>query len=289
MFLGTAARIRAELGVPVLCSLQGEDIFFDDLSEPYRTRVLDGLRRKAADVDGFIVPSRYYAGHMAERLQIPHARMHHVRLGLNLAGFGERPAADSGRPFCVGYLARVCPEKGLHLLVQAFWLLVQAVGRDALRLRVAGAPGQRDRAYLDGILGQIRAWGIEDLVEYRGELDRNGKSEFLRGLHVLSVPTTYREPKGLYVLEALAHGVPVVQPEHGAFPELLEATGGGLLVEPGSAEALAAGLGRLLDDPRRREELGRRGKRVVHDAFHDRAMGLETLRVYEHYLRRGAA
>ena len=122
-----------------------------------------------------------------------------------------------------------------------------------------------------------------------GEVDRAQKIEFLSGLHVLSVPTTYREPKGLYVLEALANGVPVVQPRHGAFPELIERTGGGELVTPGDIEGLARSLRGLMDDPGRRQELGRRGKQAVHSEFRDDRTARNVLNVYREYVDNRAA
>src|SRR6185436_21127026 len=122
----------------------------------------------------------------------------------------------------------------------------------------------RDRPYLREIEERLAGWGLAGSFEYLGEADRAGKIRFLQSLDLLSVPTTYREPKGLFALEALANGVPVVLPRHGAFPELIEATGGGVLVEPGSAGALAEALKALLLDPARRRELGRRGREAVH-------------------------
>ena len=59
---------------------------------------------------------------------------------------------------------------------------------------------------------------------------------------MLSVPATYDEPKGVFLLEAMASGVPVVQPRRGAFTEVVEKTGGGLLVAPDDPVALAEGL-----------------------------------------------
>ena len=103
-------------------------------------------------------------------------------------------------------------------------------------------------------------------------------------LHVLSVPTEYQEPKGLYILEALANGVPVVQPSHGAFTELIEATGGGLLVEPHSARSLADGLHKLYANPQLRKELGETGKDAVHNNFSDHTMAVETLQVYRKHV-----
>ncbi len=114
--------------------------------------------------------------------------------------------------------------------------------------------------------------------------DHVSKVRFLQNLDVLSVPTTYREPKGLYVLEALANGVPVVQPRHGSFPELIEATGGGLLVNPEDPEDLARGLRQLLENLAHRNELGRKGKEAVHQRFHAARMAQETIEVYRHHL-----
>jgi len=277
MFAGFARSLKREVGVPVLCALQGEDLFLGQFREPWLTRVLKTLRERAQDVDGFLVNSRYYADFMAGYLQVDRARMHVVPLGLPLEGHGER--IDHEGPAVVGYLARVCPEKGLHVLVDAFRLLA-AARPGKVRLRVAGYLGERDKPYLKDLEARISKWGLAGSYEYVGEVDRDEKIRFLQSLDLLSVPTTYREPKGLFVLEALANGVPVVQPRHGGFPELIEATGGGLLVEPGSPEALAAGIGELLDDPTRRRELGRRGKEAVHTRFNDRVEAESALAVY---------
>jgi glycosyltransferase involved in cell wall biosynthesis len=284
MLLGMAHGIREQLDVPVLCTLQGEDIFLEDLDQPYRDRVHELLRRKARDATGFIVNSRYYVDFMSGYLDVPASSMNVVHLGLNLDGHGVVPPASDGHPFTIGYLARVCPEKGLHVLVEAFRHLADGVGKDRVRLRIAGYLGQRDHDYKQGILEQIRSWGLADVVDYVGEVDREQKIDFLRSLHLLSVPTTYHEPKGLYVLEALANGVPVVQPRHGAFPEVLEATGGGLLVEPGDTVGLAAAFRSLMDEPARREELGRKGREIVHREYHDRQTAEKILKVYHKYV-----
>ncbi|HKI03833.1 MAG TPA: glycosyltransferase family 4 protein [Thermoanaerobaculia bacterium] len=287
MFAGFARSLKRELGVPVLCSLQGEDLFLDQLREPWRARVRGVLSERARDVDAFQVNSAWYADFMAEYLGgIDRQRMFVVPLGLTLKGHGgeprAEPQAESDR-LTVGYLARICPEKGLHLLVEAFRLLTERLPGQ-IHLRVAGYLGERDRRYLEDLEARIAGWGLSGFYERVGEVDRDEKIRFLQSLDVLSVPTAYREPKGLFVLEALANGVPVVQPRHGAFPELIEATGGGLLVEPGSTEDLARGIETLLRDPGLRRELGQRGREAVRDRFDDRAEAEATLRVYERLL-----
>ena len=81
------------------------------------------------------------------------------------------------------------------------------------------------------------------------------------------------------MLESLAAGVPVVQPRHGAFPELLSRTGGGVLVDPGDTGGLAASMAGLLSDPAGRKALGDAGQKMVHKSFNAERMGAETLEV----------
>jgi glycosyltransferase involved in cell wall biosynthesis len=221
---------------------------------------------------------------MAPYLDVPRERIRVVPLGINVRGHRPRPAPSDGAPFVVGYLARICPEKGLHVLADAYGALAARVGRERVRLAIAGWLGQRDRAYFADVQSRLDAAGLSDTVRFDGEVDRAGKLSFLESIDVLSVPTTYRDPKGLFVLEALASGVPVVQPRHGAFPELIEATGGGRLVEPGSAEALATALHELMDDRPGREELGRRGREAVCRDFTDDRMAQNTLAVYREHV-----
>lgn len=285
MFVGFAKQMKKALGVPILCALQGEDIFLESLVEPYKSQALEVLRARASDVDGFIAPCRYYAEFMKSYLKIPSDKVEIVKLGLNLDGHGEAgETAISDSPFVIGYLARICPEKGLHLLVEAFYRLTQQVPSDKIRLKVAGYLGKGDTPYFEEIVNQIEAWGLGNSFEYLGEVDRQQKVNFLKELHVLSVPTTYKEPKGLFVLEALANGVPVVLPRHGGFPELIDATGGGILVDSKSPTATVEGILELMNDPKRREELGRRGKEAVHQRFSDDIMAEETLAVYRKHL-----
>jgi glycosyltransferase involved in cell wall biosynthesis len=280
---GMVHEIKRELGVPVLGTLQGDDIFLEALPEPQRAKALTLIRDHCRETDGFIATSGYYAGFMSDYLAIPRERVHVVYPGLNLRGHGGLPLRDGGPPV-IGYFARVCPEKGLHVLAEAFRLLRDFPGVPPARLRVSGWLGENNRAYFEGVRQRLHEAGLGDRFEYVESPDHASKVRFLQGLDVLSVPTTYREPKGLYVLEALANGVPVVQPRHGSFPELIEATGGGLLVNPDDPRDLAGALCRLLEDTGRREELGRKGKEAVYARFHAAAMAEETVTVYRKYL-----
>ena len=281
MLLGLVRRIREDLAVPVVVGMQGEDLFLNQLPEPYRSQALTEMSSRASEVAAFVAPSGYYADYMSSLLEIDRARVHIVPLGVRTDGHAGTPAAQR-RPqgATIGYLARICPEKGLHQLVEAFLDLAQQPGRENVRLRVAGYLGEADRPYFEKLQRAVRDAGLADRFEYDGELDLAAKLEFFERIDIFSVPTTYHEPKGLFVLEALASGVPVVQPRHGSFPEMLDSTGGGLLVDADSPSALVAGLARLLDSPEDRLRCGGDGQRAVRERFNESRMARETLDLY---------
>jgi glycosyltransferase involved in cell wall biosynthesis len=288
LLCGLVGALRRRLTVPILCTLSGEDLWLDQLPEATRLQVLDLMRHTISQVDGFITFSHYYAGFMADYLGIPERKLFQVPLGISLEGHGVAdpvPGAMNGRELTVGYLARISPQKGLHLLCEAFRILRERPEYTGCRLRVAGYLGDRDRPYWERLRRQIRQWGLGDAVEYAGELDRAAKIRFLQSLDVFSVPTVYRESKGLPVLEALANGVPVVQPWHGVFTEFVNATEGGLLVPPNDAQALADGIAQLLDNQPLRVELGRRGRQAVERSYTADRMADATLAVYQQFVR----
>jgi glycosyltransferase involved in cell wall biosynthesis len=227
---------------------------------------------------------------MAGYLGLSRDKIHVVHPGLNLRGHlaespqGKPPEPRQTPPFTIGYFARICPEKGFHLAVEAFRLLRQRPGAPACRLRVSGWLGANQRHFFEEQRRKLEPAGLLQDLEYVESPDHVTKVKFLQGLDILAVPTVYREPKGLYVLEALANGVPVVQPRHGSFPELIEATGGGILVEPGDAADLARALHELLQQPGRRHDLARRGFVAVQERFHAAEMAARTLQIYEKHL-----
>ena len=284
MLVGFTREIKKALDVPVICALQGEDIFLQDIIEPYRSEVFTLLRERAVDPDGFVAPCRYYAQFMADTyLHVPIDKIDVVPLGLNMDGHGLPVEKPEPPPFIIGYLARICPEKGLHILVDAFRLVAEALGADNVQLHVAGYLGKKDEPYLEELVNQIQTWGLSDSFVHHGEVTRTQKINFLNRLHVFSVPTVYRESKGLSIIESLANGVPVVQPRHGTFPEMIDATDGGILIEPESPESVATGIIELLNDTERREYHGETGKINVHQKFSDTIIAEQLLKVFEKY------
>ncbi len=262
LLVGMARRIRQEVGVPVFCSLQGEDSFLDTLSEPWRTRCWESLAERSRDVSTFLAPSRYFAELMTRRIRLREEQVTVAPNGMSLEGY-EEPAHPPKKPV-IGYFARFIEGKGLGLVVNAFIRLKQGGRFPGVKLRCAGAMTTEDEDYLNLLKQRLSSAGFEQDVEFLPNISREEKVQFLRTLTLLSVPATYGEAFGLYLIEAMALGVPVVQPRHAAFPEIVEATGGGVLFEPGDTAELVKAWESLLGDPAHAAELGRRGRETVH-------------------------
>jgi glycosyltransferase involved in cell wall biosynthesis len=280
LLLGLAKPLKEALDRPVVCMLQGEDLFLDALSDDYRYPAKDLIRAHAPHVDAFMATSDYYADFMAGYLGLDRATIHTVPIGIQLEGHDPSPRRK-GHRFTLGYLARIAPEKGLHLLAEAYRILRKEKGMRPSRLRAAGYLAPEHKGYLRDIEIKLRSWGLDDEFQYEGEVDRAAKIAFLRSLDVLSVPSPYAEPKGLYLLEAMANAVPWVQPRHGAFVEIEQKTGGGLLFKPNDPFDLAAKIMALTKDHARASELGQKGAEGVKAHYTAARMAERTLEVYE--------
>jgi len=294
LLVGMARQIARTLDVPVVCTLSGEDSFVERLPEPYASQARAALRQRCRDLAAMVALNRYYADFMAEYLAVPREQIDVILPGLNLAGhrlpglppLPRQAESSSGGP-TIGFLARICPDKGLHVLAEALALLAEDSQVPPARLVAAGYLADADRDYLAQIEAGLAQRGLAGRFEYRGCLERREKIAMVQSLDVMSLPTVLPESKGLPVLEAWANGVPVVVPGHGTFPELVADTGGGVVVEPNNALSLAAALKQLILDPANAVELGRRAQAVVHARYHADRMAHDAIALYRR-LRRAA-
>ncbi len=286
LLIGMARRLKSELRSTVVCMLQGEDSFLDSMPEPTRSEAWKTMSERAQDADGFIAPSRYFGDLMQRRMGLPADKVQVVHNGINLEGYTDGIAPTN--PPVLGYFARMCREKGLDTLVEAFLILKTGNRVPGLKLRIGGGCGPGDEPFVRQLRDHLQARGWLSDVEFHPNLTRTQKLEFLRSLTVMSVPALYGEAFGLYLIEALASGVPVVQPHTAAFPELIMSTGGGLTCEPGNPKALADALEKILMDHELRRQLRETGRRNVLEHYHVEAMTGKIVQAFEKISQAGS-
>jgi glycosyltransferase involved in cell wall biosynthesis len=279
LLIGMAGPLKEALQCPVVCAMQGEDLFLDGLGAA-KNEAIALIREQARYVDAFIAVSEYYGQYMAGYLGIAAEKIHVAPLGISLDGYPAR-RTTSNEKFTVGYFARVAHEKGLHLLAEAYRILRREHGLPQSRLLAAGYLGPESRAYLAGIEKQMTDVGLGGEFQYQGEVTREEKLRFLSQLDVFSTPAIYHEPKGLSVLEAMASGVPVVLPRHGAFPEIIRKTGGGLLCDPEDARSLANEIHSIYRDRAMGRQLGAAGAAGVREYYSVAHSAASTVEVFQ--------
>jgi len=284
LLIGLARAIKQRFNVPVVCLLQDEDEFLDGLVSPYSQQAWQIISERANDIDAFIGVSKYYTETMQQRLRLDQEKTFTVYTGISLDDYEyhtDRPKVPT-----VGYLSRMCPEKGLDTLIDAFLKLKKDDKLRNAKLRIAGGRRTDDKAFLDKIQQRLYSHGVIGDVELLSDFGREARIAFLKSLSVLSVPEKQPVAYGLYVLEALAAGVPVVQPASGVFPELLEMTGGGLLFEPNNVDALTEALSCLLLDPSEAGRLAQKGKAAVTEKFNIVQTAEQMVRIYGQIARK---
>ena len=265
LLLGLAHRLKEAIGAPVVCLLQNEAPYIDSMPEEVREEVWQIMAERAQEIDQFIAPSAFYAGRMREKLNLPNERVAVIHNGINHDGYSAERVAPN--PPVIGFFSRMCKDKGLDTLVDAFIKMKQDNHIPQLRLKIGGGCGPGDEPFVERLRDRLHAKALLGDVEFYPNLSRAEKQAFLKSLSVLSVPAQFGESFGFYVIEALAAGVPVVQPHCASFPELVETTGGGRVYDHEGPESLAAALEGMLHNPTEAKAIGLKAREVVREIF----------------------
>lgn len=279
LLLGLAGKMKQELGAKIVCSLQDENEWIDPMSESYQDQVWGLIQEKAKDVDYFIATSRYFADRCREKISITEDRIDVVYPGIHFEGYEDSPLPLE--PPVLGFLSRLSVCMGLEILFDAFLILKERSGLENLRLHVTGGHTADDKPLLNRIRKQVREKEIENDYRIFQTFHKLDRIEFLKTLTLLSVPVPAGEAFGTYQVEALAAGVPVVQPNVGGFPEFVQSTGGGIIYEPNDARTLAEHILDLLRHPDRLKDLSLQGKKTVREQFSIQKMAEDMTNIYE--------
>ena len=276
--LGMAKQIKEELRIPVVCSLQDEDVWVDPMKPEYRDKIWNLIAEKAKDVDAFIAVSRFYAEVMQEKLKIPSEKLKVVYIGVDPENYEYSTPANN--PPAIGYLSRVCEENGFEILVDAFIQLKSNPQYKEFKLNVTGGMTGDDKPFIRKQLQKLKKAEIENCIEFFPDFTAERINKFFKSIRVLSVPVLKGEAFGLYQIEALASGIPLVQPEIGAFPEILNSTGGGLIYHPNTPDALSRKLAEALSDPDQLNKMSLAGRKAVEEKFDSKKLTSKMINIY---------
>lgn len=278
LLLGMAKKVRDEVGVPVVCSLQDEDVWVDAMHEDHREKMWQLLAEKANDVDAFIAVSDFFAGVMQKRMSIPDDKLHVLHVGVLPDAYTfSKPAAE---PQAIGFVSRMCEENGFEILIDSFILLKKNPAFKNLKLKATGGQTGDDTKFIHKQIDKLKQNNIAADFEIQSDFTPSELNIFFKSITVLSVPVLKGEAFGLYQLEALASGVPLVQPDLGAFPEIIQTTGGGVTYTPNSASALADKLTDVLLNPVMLESMSLKGRKGVEENFDLDKLSKKMLEIY---------
>lgn len=279
LLLGLAHQLGERLQVPVICSLQDEDVWVDVMKPSAAESVWKLMSRKAEDVATFISVSDFYAGVMKEKMSIPDEKVTSVHIGVDPADYQFKPVSEKKRN--IGYVSRMCHSNGLDILVDAFILLKKKEGFEDVNLVLTGGSTGDDRKFLSDLKHRLRENGLQHQVEFHDDFEEEGLRKYLEKVSVVSVPVRNGEAFGIYLLECMVSGIPVVQPSLGAFPEIVGLTGGGVIYQENTPEALSQALEKLLSDPVEMDKLSLAGKEGVEKHFHIDVQAERMVEVYD--------
>lgn len=279
LLLGLVHSLRKELNVPIVCTLQDEDVWVDVMSAATREFTWKLMQEKAKEVDLFISVSRYFTDYMRKQLALPEEQVATLHLGVDPADYVYKPTSEK-KP-AIGYLSRLCSDNGLDILIDAFILLKQRPGNELVRLYLTGGYTGDDTKF---IAEQRKKWtqaGLAHQVEILEKFEAEDRQHFFDKVSVLSVPVKKGEAFGIYLTEAMAAGIPIVQPALGAFPEIVEASKGGVIYTPNTPEALAEALHALLQNPGHLEQLGKNAAESVVSTFNIHVLAGKMADLYQ--------
>ncbi len=279
LLMGMAKKIRQELNIPVVCSLQDEDVWIDAMKPDFQKKLWDLLHEKSKDIDAFIAVSDYFAEYMLKNMRPYTEKMHTINIGIDtslyqVTDFKEMPKA-------VGFLSRMYEPHGFGIFIDAFILLKQNPEFKHIKAVVTGGMTADDKKFVKKQIKKLKKNNLFSEIEFIEEFKTEKLFYFFDKISILSVPVLKGEAFGTYQIEALASGVPLVQPNLGAFPEIVKNTGGGVIYEPNTPEELAKTWASLLVNPQKLKLMRDNGIKLVNEKFTSMVLSKEVLTIYE--------
>jgi glycosyltransferase involved in cell wall biosynthesis len=278
LLLGLARRLKEKTGVPVLCSLQDEDVWVDAMHPQFQQKIWDLMHERAEDVDALVAVSNFFAETMKKLMNLPAEKLHTFYLGVDADDYHFIPVKE--KPRNIGYISRMCHENGFDIVVDAFIEMKKKPGFEDVKLIATGGSTGDDAKYIKEQKRKIRNNNLDDSFEIIDEFEGEARHDFFKKVSLISVPVRIGEAFGMYLLESMASGVPVVQPALGAFPEIVGLSGGGVTYMPNSPEKLSETWAELLSDPEKMDKISRDGYEGTKKKFNIHNHAAEIIGLY---------
>ena len=283
LIIGLAKQLKKRLKIKIVCSLQNEDDWIDEMVEPYRSRAWKMISEESIHIDAFVSPSQYYKDLFIEKTGINGDNIYIVPSGIESSG--ELQGIKISHSPAIGYYCRVSHQNGFDKLVDAFINIKSKDLIPDLTLHVCGGFTGDDKPFIREQIKKIKENGYKSYVKIYPEFQGSAKENFFSNIDLMSVPVRKYDAYGLYILEANTAGVPVVQPATGAFTEILENTVGGILYFPDNIEELSNSLVKLMNDNNLRKSLGEQGRLNVRKNLSLETMSVGLADVYNNILK----
>lgn len=279
LLLGLAHKLKEKLQIPVVCSLQDEDVWVDAMEPVFQQHIWNLMSRKATDVDAFISVSHFFAGVMKDKMKLPDPKVHSIYLGVAHEDYTYINSSE--KPRNIGYLSRMNHENGFDIVVDAFIELKKKPGFGVVKLVATGGSTGADTRFIKNLKKKIRKNGLEQAVDFHEDFEGQGRFDFFAKVALVSVPVRNGEAFGMYLLEAMASGVPVVQPALGAFPEIVERSGGGIIYPENTPAQLASAWEKLIANPEQLKALSLQGYEGIKQHFDIGTLSGKMVKLYE--------
>ncbi len=287
LIIGLASQLKKRLNCKIICSLQNEDDWINEMVEPYQSRAWKMIAEESVHVDAFVSPSKYYKDLFIDKTGLRGNNIYVVPSGIESPR--EFEATKNNHSPALGYYCRINYQNGFDKLVDAFIDIKLLDKITELTLHVSGGFTGDDQPFINKQLKKLKKHGLKNYVKIYDEFQGPPKEEFFSNIDIMSVPVRKYDAYGLYILEANAAGVAVVQPATGAFPEILEKTGGGILYSPDNKDELVAGIIKLFDNKKLMQSLGETGRIKVKEELTLENMSVGLSKVYETVLHPAAS
>ncbi|MFV0265498.1 MAG: glycosyltransferase family 4 protein [Draconibacterium sp.] len=279
LLLGLARRLKEKIGVPVLCTLQDEDVWIDPMQPKFQKKIWDLMHERANDVDVLVSVSDFFAGVMKKRMNLPDEKVKTIHLGVDVEDY--QYVSTKGKERNVGYISRMCHKDGFDIVVDAFIELKKKPGFEDVKLIATGGSTGDDARFNKEQIRKLKAHHLLDSLEVLSDFEGKEVNDFFKRVSLISVPVRIGEAFGMYLIESMASGVPVVQPTLGAFPEIVELSGGGVTYMPNTPQKLSETWAELLLNPDKMEELSRKGYEGTLKKFNIHNHAKEMITLYE--------